>query len=89
MDQQNSHGQPAQSQHDLYVHGNNTAANNAIAEPQYHPHSHMHRKSHLNLSIKITSILCSLEPHFSLTLLTFLLILFFYFVRYALRNAIP
>lgn len=43
MDQQNSHGQPSQA-HDLYVHGNNTAANAGIADPQYHTHSHMHRK---------------------------------------------
>lgn len=46
MDQQNSHGQPSthSQQHDLYVHGNNTAANAGIADPQYHTHSHMHRK---------------------------------------------
>lgn len=43
LDQQNSHGQPSQA-HDLYVHGNNTAANAGIADPQYHTHSHMHRK---------------------------------------------
>ncbi|XP_055314525.1 catenin delta-2 isoform X2 [Sitodiplosis mosellana] len=41
LDQQNSHGQPSQA-HDLYVHGNNTAANAGIADPQYHTHSHMH-----------------------------------------------
>lgn len=44
LDQQNSHGQPTtqhhSQSHDIYVHGNNTAANAGIADPQYHTHSH-------------------------------------------------
>lgn len=46
LDQQNSHGQPSthSQSHDLYVHGNNTTASAGIADPQYHTHSHMHRK---------------------------------------------
>lgn len=60
MDQQNSHGQPSthSQSHDIYVHGNNTAASAGIADPQYHTHSHMHRKLDFFLSLRsFTNIL--------------------------------
>lgn len=64
LDQQNSHGQPSQ-QHDLYVHGNNTAANAGIVDPQYHTHSHMHRKYFCNVIKFFFSFSASVKTLFS------------------------